>query len=119
MVKALRGAVIHPNIRIEEGPDGISFAVACRHCKDPLCVKGCISGALSVQNGVVEIDGDKCVGCYTCVASCPYGAVLPGAHGAVQKCQLCTQNGGIPVCVQNCPNKAIVFEEREGKQPCM
>ena len=112
MVKALKGAAVHPNIRIEEGPGGISFAVACRHCSEPLCVRGCISGALQVRDGVVTIDESKCVGCYACVASCPYGAVLPGAHGAVQKCELCTQSGGVPACVEHCPNKAIVFEER-------
>ena len=71
MVKALKGAAVHPNIRIEEGPGGISFAVACRHCSEPLCVRGCISGALQVRDGVVTIDESKCVGCYTCVASCP------------------------------------------------
>ena len=48
MVKALKGAAVHPNIRIEEGPGGISFAVACRHCSEPLCVRGCISGALII-----------------------------------------------------------------------
>ena len=121
MVKALKGVVPSPNIRIEDGPGGIHFAVACRHCKQPLCAKGCISGALTVQNGVVTIDEAKCVGCYTCVASCPYGAVLPGPHGAVQKCQLCTQNaqpGATPACVAHCPNNAIVFEER-GPRRCM
>ena len=57
MVKALKGTTVHPNIRIEEGPGGVSFAVACRHCTEPLCVKGCISGALQVRDGVVTIDG--------------------------------------------------------------
>lgn len=112
MVKALKGAQIHPRINIEE-KDGISFAVSCRHCKEPLCVKGCISGALTIENGVIQIDGDKCVGCYTCILSCPYGAVMPSEHGAVQKCELCTKNTfGEPACVKGCPNKAIVYEER-------
>jgi Fe-S-cluster-containing hydrogenase component 2 len=31
--------------------------------------------------------------------------------GAVQKCELCTQNDGIPACAAHCPNQAIVFEE--------
>ena len=77
MVKALKGAAVHPNIRIEEGPGGISFAVACRHCSEPLCVRGCISGALQVRDGVVTIDESKCVGCYTCVASCPMALSCP------------------------------------------
>lgn len=112
MVKALKDITIHPRIRIEEGKN-INFAVSCRHCEDPLCVKGCITGALTIKDGVICIDQDKCVGCYTCVLSCPYGAVMPSPEGVVQKCELCTKNaGGKPVCVQGCPNQAIVFEER-------
>ncbi|MDR1321306.1 MAG: 4Fe-4S binding protein [Gracilibacteraceae bacterium] len=112
MAKALKDVVIHPRIRIEE-QDNISFAVNCRHCEEPLCVKGCISGALSVRDGLILIDADKCVSCYTCVLSCPYGAIMPSAAGAIQKCELCVKNGrGQPACVEGCPNMAIVFEER-------
>ena len=113
MVKALTGVAIHPRIQVEEH-DGICFAVSCRHCEEPLCVKGCITGALSVDNGMVSIDHDKCVGCFTCILSCPYGAVMPDETGhAVQKCELCLKNAcGEPACVAGCPNRAIVFEER-------
>lgn len=99
-------------IRIEEG-DGISFAVSCRHCEEPYCVKGCISGALSIEDGVIHIDSSKCVGCYTCILSCPYGAVMPSDTGAIQKCELCMNNSaGAPACVKGCPNQAIVYEEK-------
>ena len=47
--------------------DGITFAVNCRQCTEPLCVKACIGGALSLENGVVVIDQSKCVGCYSCI----------------------------------------------------
>jgi len=112
MASALMGIKIRPKIRVES--DGkICFAVSCRHCTEPLCVKSCITGALSVDNGVIEVDKDKCVGCYTCIMICPYGAIMPGSDGSViQKCELCTQNGGTPACVEGCPNRAIVFEER-------
>ena len=33
-------------MQVEDMPNGIHFAVDCRHCEDPLCMKGCISGAL-------------------------------------------------------------------------
>lgn len=111
MIKALKNLKINPRIHIEEH-NGISFAVQCRHCEEPLCVKGCISGALSKKDGVIVIDKDKCVGCYTCILSCPYGAISPSDSGAVQKCELCVENGGAPACVKGCPNGAIVFEER-------
>ena len=113
MAKALKNTVIHPRIQVE-GDNQISFAVSCRHCQDPLCVKGCISGALSIQNGVIRCDQQKCVGCYTCILSCPYGAIMPEKSGdIVQKCELCLNNpGGEPACVKGCPNQAIVYEER-------
>ncbi len=112
MSKALRDVKINPRIRVEE-QDTVSFAVNCRHCDDPICQKSCIAGAISVTDGVVHIDQNKCVGCYTCVLVCPYGAVMPADSGKVmQKCELCTQNGGQPACVAACPNRAIVFEER-------
>ena len=112
MARALMNVRIHPNIRVEEH-NGISFAVNCRHCEEPLCVKACITGALSRKNGVISIDHDRCIHCYTCVLSCPYGAISPSEDGAVQKCELCVKTtAGVPRCVEGCPNGAIVFEER-------
>ena len=112
MVKALKGKPIFPRVHIEED-SGITYAVSCRHCTDPLCVKSCIAGAISIEDGVVRIDRNKCVGCLTCVLVCPYGAVAPGPEGAAQKCELCMRNScGAPACVTGCPNNAIVFEER-------
>ena len=76
-------------------------------------MKGCISGALTIQEGAVHIDSEKCVGCCTCILSCPYGALSHSEQGAIQKCELCQKNEfGQPMCVQGCPNKAIVYEER-------
>lgn len=118
MVQALKDKVIHPRIRVEGSSDSISFAVSCRHCKEPLCVKGCITGALSVKDGVISVDSNKCVGCFTCILSCPYGCIAPDESGhAVSKCELCTNNSaGSPACVQGCPNQAIVYEDRDAKE---
>ena len=122
IVKALKGKTIYPNIRIEGDEDDvgsvlqkdrITYAVSCRHCDDPLCVKSCISGALTIEDGTVKIDRRKCVGCLTCVLVCPFGAVRESKEGVVEKCELCTSNAcGKPACVEGCPNGAIVFEER-------
>lgn len=112
MAKALRGKAIFPRIHVED--DGrVCYAVSCRHCDDPICVRSCISGALSLADGAVMIDHEKCVGCLTCVLVCPYGAVAPGPDGAALKCELCLANAcGSPACVAGCPNGAIVYEER-------
>ena len=116
MAKALKDVVIHPRIRIEQ-KGNVSFAVSCRHCDEPLCVKGCITGALTIEGGVITIGQEKCVGCYTCIMSCPYGAIMPSSdHRAIQKCELCLKNScGSPACVQGCPNQAIVFEEHDAR----
>ena len=113
MAKALRGKTIHPRLPVETDADGITYAVSCRHCKDPICVKSCIAGALSINDGVITIDHNKCVGCLTCILVCPYGAVVEDESGAAQKCELCLRNAsGAPACVAGCPNGAIVYEER-------
>jgi len=112
IARSLKGVKINPRIRIEE-KDGISFAVSCRHCREPLCVKGCITGSLKVIEGVITVDQEHCVSCYTCVLSCPFGAISSSESGAVQKCELCTKDGtALPSCVSGCPNNAIVFEDR-------
>lgn len=112
MARALQGKKIHPNIQVEENGE-VCFAVSCRHCDEPLCVKGCITGALTKKDGVISVDRDKCISCYTCVLCCPYGAVAPSEEGVIQKCELCLKTTeGVPQCVKGCPNAAIVFEER-------
>ena len=112
MVKALKDKPIYPRVHIEED-DRITYAVSCRHCTDPICVKSCIAGAISQKDGLVVIDKNKCVGCFTCVLVCPYGALAPSAEGVMQKCELCLKNTcGEPACVKGCPNRAIVYEER-------
>ena len=116
MAAALKDKKIFPRIHVEGG-DKITFAVSCRHCADPICVKSCIAGAISKKDGVVKIDRGKCVGCLTCVLVCPYGALAPGEDGIMQKCELCLENAcGSPACVTGCPNRAIVYEERSGAE---
>ncbi|MGN0808046.1 MAG: 4Fe-4S dicluster domain-containing protein [Candidatus Coproplasma sp.] len=116
-LKGKAGKDILPRIQVEgDEKSPIHFAVNCRHCSGTACVNGCIAGALTkTDEGMVVIDKDKCVGCFTCVLLCPFGAIMPAADGkAAQKCMLCTDNiQGEPNCVKHCPNNAIVYEERD------
>jgi carbon-monoxide dehydrogenase iron sulfur subunit len=86
------------------------FALQCRHCENPKCIKACISGAMyKDDNGVVRNNKEKCVGCLSCVLVCPFGAIKKNDDGkTVSKCDLCVDSGE-PFCIKNCPNAAIKF----------
>ena len=98
----------------EEGP--LSFAMQCRHCEDPRCIEACITGAMQrdPETGTVQCDEDRCVGCWMCVMACPFGAIQRNTttKHAASKCDLCIGED-MPVCVANCPNEALVYEERD------
>jgi carbon-monoxide dehydrogenase iron sulfur subunit len=67
--------------------------------------------------GVVTVDKNKCMGCWTCIVACPNGALVRDKNNnVVNKCDLCPDQD-IPVCVMNCPNEALfVVEESEAEQ---
>lgn len=112
MAKALKNKKIYPRISVKTDAK-INFAVSCRHCEDPLCVRTCIAQALQVKDGRICIDKNRCIGCFSCIMVCPYGALSVSENGTVQKCELCLDNiCGKPACVEGCPNEAIVYEER-------
>ena len=114
MVKAFKKGNPQARIQVEESGD-INFALNCRHCDEPICMKSCITGAITRgEDGVIRVNTEKCVGCWTCVVSCPYGAIVRGngAKKVALKCDLCTESGNTPACVEGCPNRALIFEDR-------
>lgn len=98
----------------------LSFALTCRHCEEPICVYSCLTGAMrkDPETGLVSVDTDKCVGCWTCVMVCPFSAVAPDIEEKkVFKCDMC-QGLEVPACVEGCPNQALmVVGHEEDKQP--
>jgi len=52
-----------------------ALPVLCMHCENPSCLEVCPTGATQkLDNGIVIVDKDKCMGCGACIMACPYGA---------------------------------------------
>ena len=93
---------------------GISMPLQCRHCTDAPCVKVCPSNALSkMENGIVLINNELCIGCKFCVIACPFGSIKSDKEGkAVVKCDLCferIESGEDPACVTACATNALKY----------
>ena len=67
------------------------LTVQCQHCKNPACVQVCPTEASHVlEDGTVQIDKAKCIGCQFCAMACPYGVrYLNEEERVVEKCTLC------------------------------
>ncbi len=105
---------------IVESPEGTPVRKFCRHCLEPACVSVCPVGAMyKTEAGPVIYDSRKCMGCRYCMMACPFG--IPRYEWEktaplVRKCTLCyerLQQGQIPACVEACPEKALVFDDRD------
>ena len=118
-VRAFMKEPVRPISRctVEEWDGGIiSLSTTCRHCDEPDCLRACISGAIRKDdNEVVRIDTEQCVGCWSCVMACPYGAIQRNlTRKKAIKCDLCPDRES-PACVAACPNRALVFKEGSQK----
>jgi Fe-S-cluster-containing dehydrogenase component len=90
------------------------LTVQCQHCKDPECIKVCPTQASQKrEDGTVQIDKSKCIGCQFCVMACPYNVrYLNEIERVVEKCTLCEQKvaqGELPQCVAQCSGRARYF----------
>ncbi len=114
VIKAFKREVPRPVSRARIEKDGQTcFSIQCRHCDEPWCVYSCITGAMHRESpgGPVTVDADRCVGCWTCILACPFGAIAKDdASKVAAKCDLCPDRE-VPACVANCPNEALVLSE--------
>lgn len=114
LVKAFNREAVKPLPRLwVEARNPVSFSVRCQHCAEPPCVYSCLTGAIRKDSdtGLVVLNEEKCIGCWTCTLVCPFGAVIRDTQRhKVVKCHLC-QEEEVPACVLNCPNEALVLVE--------
>lgn len=88
--------------------------MGCQHCENPACVQVCPTEAShKLEDGTVQIDKEKCIGCQFCAMACPYGVrYLNEEERVVEKCTLChqkTAQGELPQCVAQCGARARYF----------
>jgi Fe-S-cluster-containing dehydrogenase component len=115
-------------VREGEKYENLLIAKACYHCRDPLCLIGCPTGAIHRSNvgDVVAVNDKICIGCKACAMNCPYDAIQMHETGGVwpdnmmparlrskdrllaSKCDLCYTSASGPACVNNCPNGCAV-----------
>jgi formate dehydrogenase beta subunit/formate dehydrogenase gamma subunit len=73
----------------------------CMHCAEPGCLISCPAEGAIVQlgNGIVDFNGDHCIGCGYCMTGCPFDTMCSDRVGA----------GLGPACVKACPTGCLEF----------
>ncbi len=85
----------------------------CNHCDDAPCIEICpVTALFRRDDGIVDFDKRRCIGCRGCMQACPYDALYidPESHTAA-KCNYCAHRVDIglePACVNVCPEHAII-----------
>ena len=90
----------------------------CNHCQDAPCVDICPTTALFIrEDGIVDFDNRRCIGCKACIQACPYDAIyIDPQNLTAAKCNYCTHRvdlGLEPACVNVCPTHAIISGDLE------
>ncbi len=84
----------------------------CNHCTDAPCVTICPTKALFKRDdGIVDFDRDRCIGCKACMQGCPYDAIyIDSETHTAAKCNFCAHRVDQdlePACVTVCPTHSI------------
>jgi formate dehydrogenase beta subunit len=91
----------------------------CMHCADAGCLTACPApGAIfRLDNGIVDFDHNKCIGCGYCITGCPFDVPrLSPKTNKVYKCTLCSDRTAVglePACIKACPTNCLTFGSRD------
>lgn len=93
----------------------------CNHCDDSPCTDVCPVTALwEREDGIVDFDTERCIGCKACMQGCPYDALyIDPETSTASKCNYCSHRvdtGREPACVTVCPEDAIIAGDLENPE---
>lgn len=92
--------------------------IQCMHCREPGCLKACPSPGAVIQydNGIIDFDHSKCIGCKMCYVGCPFAIPRFDENSKPWKCNFCIDRvmaGMEPACVKTCPTGCLSFGFKE------
>lgn len=91
------------------------YSGSCNQCENPQCVAVCPTEAtfINAEDGTIQHDDSKCIGCQYCVNACPYGhPVYIEDLNITHRCDACIdlrEQGEQPACVSSCVMRALEF----------
>jgi len=99
----------------------IFSVMRCNHCTDAPCVEICPVEALHTrEDGIVDFDNNRCIGCKSCMQACPYDALyIDPDNKTAAKCNYCAHRvevGRAPACVDVCPEHAIIAGDMDNPE---
>lgn len=125
--RKIAGYQSHPDLRPDifmlmkfneaETQRGLAWMITkfqCMHCYEPGCLYACPSpgAVIQYQNGIVDFDHSKCIGCKMCLVGCPFDVPRYDANNKPWKCNFCIDRvsaGLEPACVKTCPTQCLTF----------
>ncbi len=113
-----RTTILEKKRKILGGNTETSFMpVLCNQCNRPPCVRVCPTTATykDKTTGIVMMRYNRCIGCKTCMAACPYNArYFKEENRAVDKCDFCwetrlSKGETTTACAEACPAGVRIF----------
>lgn len=99
-----------------------TYALVCRRCEEPHCVKACPQEALEQleeKDNLLVRHNMRCISCKSCSHACPYGAIYPELVPLLtHNCDFCLDRRGVkdePLCIKSCPYGALSLKSGDTK----